>query len=60
MIRAFFLQTVINTELAFEQLTGQEQVDLIMKLIEDTNLSHPEYKLFLAREDFKTKDSLDF
>ena len=40
-MRVIFMKCLINTEMDFELLTEQEQIDLIEKLIKDHKLSYP-------------------
>ena len=60
-MRAIFMKCLINTELDFEYLTEQEQIDLIEKLIKDHKLSYPfSTKELLVVDKMETDGSLDW
>jgi len=48
-MRIFYFKTLIETEMAFEDLTEEEQLQLIKKLIEDHQISYPWSKLSLVK-----------
>ena len=61
-MRAIFIKAVINSEMDFDRLTNDEQIEMISELIKLHNISYPDdKKIFMVVEPCLDIDrSLDF